>query len=263
MKDYQTMFIGQKNQESGISYFDLPFAAANIWATLLWGCKRETGHIRMSIDELAAKNHVSWMTTHRSLETLIQKNMIKLVETGIGRGKISEYRVFCIWDIMSTDRCHEVRREVAGNPSTPEFVLDAMILDDEKPIVRRTIASRPDVTEWQLEMLCRLTWRTDVLVAVLKSPNVPATLLERLLEEELQAGNLCGILSTIIRHPKTSQESLRKIAQSEKFHCWLQLAQKTNDAAVLEILLNDKYERIRQEAEERLESLTENPQLVH
>jgi hypothetical protein len=154
-----------------------------------------------------------------------------------------------------------VRKAVAGNPATPDFILEILATDDAVT-VRRAIVARKDVTAWILELIFRSSMEFDakdgfcldeqVVLEIVRHSQVPETILEDVTTRHLIHGQTSPLLMAIISHQNVTNRILRKIADSPNQSIRLTLAKHVKSRWLLQDLSSDSDEQVQQIAMKRL-----------
>lgn len=103
---------------------------------------------------------------------------------------------------------HHIRRVVAGNPNTPQRVLEHLAQDNE-PAIRRRTAENPHAP---VELLLRLASdnHADVRLAVAENPNTPPEILAFLADDED-----ADVRYGVAENPKMPEIILLRLSEDE------------------------------------------------
>ena len=109
---------------------------------------------------------------------------------------------------LSDDEGFRVRRDVAGNPSTPPQIL-VKLSDDKDVYVRIAVARNPSITP---QILARLSDDKDVYVriAVAGNPSTPPQILAKLSDDKNPS-----IREAVARNPSTTPQILAKLSDDK------------------------------------------------
>jgi hypothetical protein len=163
---------------------------------------------------------------------------------------------------FASDKTDLIRKAVAENPATPDFLLEILAVDNSA-VVRKAIVARSDVTAWLLNMVFRSSMEQNstngvcldeqVVLEIVRHPQTPLAILEDVTQQYVMRGHASPLLIAVISHPKVTNNLLHKLLQSPIRQIRLAVARHAKNLWLLQDLLSDSDEQVRRIAAERLD----------